>query len=96
MPNLTDVKMNKQNFHIATQNQNLQMALQKLLYKNITVLSVVIEDAKTAITVLDTPHCNKLGNVLVSTIGIGAGRRHLKVAQASGCLVKWESAYSIH
>lgn len=92
-----NVKLNKQNYHIAVQHENSQNAIKELMDKNITVLSVEIQSACPVITVMDTPHVNKLkGIVTTSTIGNGVGRRPVRATKVSNCLVQWTSNRVIH
>jgi len=90
-------EMNKQNYHIAIQHENSQNAIKELMEKKITVLSVEIQNTCPVITVMDTPHVNKLkGIITTSTIGNGAGRRPVKATKVSHCVVQWTSNRVIH
>ena len=91
------ITANKQNYHIAIQHENSQHALKELMQKDITVLSVTIEETHPIITVMDTPHVNKLkGIVTTSTIGNGVSRHQVRATKLANCLVQWVSNYAIH
>lgn len=80
-----------QNDHILDRMQQAELAVEQLVARGFTVLSVKVEDRNPLIWIQHSARCNQLdGGVHVITQG-PRGREEVMAATFEGCQVQWRN-----